>query len=213
MKIVGNTQLGKGVGKRARPFPTDFPACAFRPPYFEIIVKIMSTETPAFKRLLSMPLAALGVLALLAEEFLWDMFVAFWNWVGSLGIMRDAEMYLRTLSPLAAGVALVAPAALIFPVKVLAVYAMASGHFGLGLVVLVSAKIIGTALVARIYTVCEPQLMTMPWFVLIKRLVLDAKNWAHRKLEAWPLYRWMRRAMNRARASFRRFFRGARELG
>lgn len=191
----------------------DSPAFAFRPPYFKTILNAMSIETPAIKRLLSIPLAALGVIAMLVEEFLWDMLVALGNWAGSLGIMRGAEVYLRSLPPLAAGLALVAPAALIFPVKVLAVYVMATGHIGIGMVVLIGAKVFGTALVARIYTVCEPQLMTMPRFVWIRGRVLDAKNWAHRKLETWSLYRWMRRLINRARVSFKRFSRGARELG
>ena len=190
-----------------------FTRFAFHTPQFKIILCLMLHERTELKRLLMMPLAALGVLAMLVEEFLWDMLVAFGNFLGSLETLHEVEARLKALPPPAASFALLAPVALIFPVKLLAVYTMATGHFGLGLLVLLSAKIIGTALVARIYTLCEPALLTMHWFVRIRGWVIQAKNWAHRKLDTWVLYRLLRRAVNRARTAFRRFFHDAQELG
>lgn len=173
----------------------------------------MLPRTSTLKHFLTMPLAALGVLAMLIEEFLWDLLVAFGNWLGSLEFLRNVEVRIRALPPAAAGVALLAPVTFFFPVKVLAVYAMASGHIGLGLMVLLTAKVVGTAMVARIYTLCEPALMTMTWFVRVRGWILAAKDWAHRKLESWPPYRWMRRQLYRMRCALKRILRGAQELG
>lgn len=160
-----------------------------------------------------MPLAAMGVIFMLAEEVVWDMLVAVGEWVGNLAFMRELEARIRSLPPYAAGFALITPAAFFFPVKLLAVYAMATGHIGLGLAVLLLAKVLGTALVARIYTLCQPALMTMGWFVWGRGLILAAKDWAHRKFETWPLYRWMRRQFFRLKTMVKRIFRDAQELG
>ena len=148
------------------------------------------------KKILMAPLAVLGVLAMLVEEWLWGRLVAFGHWIGQMPVLRTVEARLRVLSPNMAACALLFPVLLILPVKILAVWIMSTGRWGLGVTVLLSAKVAGTALVARIYTVCEPALSTLLWFVHTRAWFLDAKDWAHRRLESWELWRLARQAVH-----------------
>jgi len=56
------------------------------------------------------------------------------------------------------------PAVLMFPVKVFALWLIHLGHTGSGLVVIVGAKVLGTALVGRLFVVTEAQLVQFTWF-------------------------------------------------
>jgi uncharacterized membrane protein YphA (DoxX/SURF4 family) len=56
------------------------------------------------------------------------------------------------------------PALALFPVKLLALFLIGRGHAFGGLAVLVGAKVIGTAVVARLFTLTQPALMRLPWF-------------------------------------------------
>ena len=159
----------------------------------------MKSNNP-LKRILLSPLVFLGVTLMLVEERLWDWFVAFGLWLGQRPMMRLVEARMRILPPKAAAVALFVPVALIFPVKVLAVWVMSTGRWGLGVTILLSAKLVGTALIAWIYTLCEPALSQLAWFVHLRAWFLDAKDWAHRKLEAWLLWRFARQVIHRIKA-------------
>ena len=160
----------------------------------------MQTNSP-FKRILLAPLVTLGVILMLVEEHLWDALVAFGIWLGRLPLLYRVETGLRSLPPKWAAVALFLPVALIFPVKVLAVWVMSTGRWGLGLTVLLTAKLVGTAMVARIYTLCEPALSQLPWFLRLRGMFLRAKHWAHVRLEGWVLWRQVRRWGHRAKAA------------
>ncbi|OYU98477.1 MAG: hypothetical protein CFE45_16355, partial [Burkholderiales bacterium PBB5] len=52
----------------------------------------------------------------------------------------------------------------LLPVKLLALWLLGRGHALLGLVVIVLAKLLGTAVVARLFALTRPALMGLPWF-------------------------------------------------
>ena len=56
------------------------------------------------------------------------------------------------------------PAVLLFPIKLLALWLIGEGHTALGIGVIVAAKLVGTALVGRLFILVEPQLMQFAWF-------------------------------------------------
>ncbi len=156
----------------------------------------MKTNIP-LKKILLAPLALLGVLGMLIEEHLWDALVRLGQWFGRLPVIRTLEVRVRALPPNGAALALLAPVALVLPIKLLAVWIMSSGRWGLGLMVLLSAKVAGTAVIARIYTLCDPALSTLAWFVILRNWFRRGKDWAHAKLNSWPLYRLTRRLVSR----------------
>lgn len=114
-------------------------------------------------RLLS-PLVYLAALLLLMEDWFWDLGLALVRLVVGWPPLRALERRIVALSPYAALCAFVLPAILLLPVKILALLAIASGHPFSGVAVIIIAKIGGAALVARLYVLTLPVLLTLPWF-------------------------------------------------
>lgn len=107
------------------------------------------------------------------------------------------ESWLRGLPPWAALIAFVAPSAIVLPVKLSAVWFALHHQYGLSVASIVIGKMLATALVARLYRVLHPTLVTMGWF-------RAAETW----LFAWRdrLYAFVRSlpAWQRARELIRR---------
>lgn len=114
-------------------------------------------------RLLS-PLVVAGALLLLLEEWCWDLGLALVRRVASWPPFQAIDSRIAALPPYPALCLFVLPALLLLPVKLLALFAMASGYPMLGIAVFVVAKIGGAALVARVYFLTCPTLLTLPWF-------------------------------------------------
>jgi hypothetical protein len=171
-------------------------------PKWDYIFKSMK-PTIQIKKFLLSPLAALGVMLMLLEEYLWAGFVQLGQWVGRLPAIRSVEDQIRHLPPNMAALVLFVPVLCVLPIKILAVWIMSTGRWGMGIGVLIGAKLTGTAVIARIYTLCEPSLSTLPWFVKLREMVYRAKTWAHRRLNAWPIWRLTRRTVGRLIRSLR----------
>ncbi|TAJ42950.1 MAG: hypothetical protein EPO55_00315 [Reyranella sp.] len=107
------------------------------------------------------------------------------------------ERWLAGLPPWAALLAFVAPSTLVLPVKLAAVFFALQGRFGLAAASIAIGKVLATALLARLYQVLRPTLVTMPWF-------LASETW----LFAWRdrLYAFVRAlsAWQRAKAALQR---------
>jgi hypothetical protein len=132
-----------------------------------------------FRRLhrwLFAPLVYLAALLLLLEDWLWDRCAALMRRLTAWPPLARLEIWICRLGPYAALVLLVLPAILLFPVKLLALWALANGHAVLGLVVIVLAKVLGAAAVARLYLLTRPVLMTIVWFARLLGWFLDLKQ-------------------------------------
>lgn len=110
--------------------------------------------------------AGLALLALLIlfEEWGWEPLQRLMARIGRLPVLRRLEALITRLPPRAALAVLLLPTLLLLPVKLLALWLIGQGKALLGGVVIVLAKLVGTALVARLFTLTQPALMTMPWF-------------------------------------------------
>jgi hypothetical protein len=109
---------------------------------------------------------ASGLLALLIlfEEWGWEPLQRALAWLGRLPVLRWLEQRIAGASPRWAVVILLLPTALLVPVKLLALALIAGGHRLLGLTVIVLAKVVGTAVVARLFALLQPALLRLPWF-------------------------------------------------
>lgn len=109
---------------------------------------------------------ATGVLALaiLFEEWGWEPLQRLAARVMRLPLLRQVEAGVKRLSPPAALAVLVVPSTLLLPVKLGAVWLVGAGHVAMGVGLILAAKVLGTALVARLFTLTRPALMRMPWF-------------------------------------------------
>jgi len=74
------------------------------------------------------------------------------------------ERWLVRLPPYAALCAFVAPSILILPIKLIALWFAAIGRYELALGSLIVGKMLGTAVLARLYRILRPTLMAIPWF-------------------------------------------------
>ncbi|MBV8125221.1 MAG: hypothetical protein JO370_14240, partial [Paucibacter sp.] len=85
-------------------------------------------------------------------------------WIGRLPVVRHLEALIRRLPPYGALALFVLPTLLLLPVKLLALWFITRGRALMGLGVILLAKVLGTALLARIFVLVQPALMRLPWF-------------------------------------------------
>jgi hypothetical protein len=115
-------------------------------------------------RLLRGFLLALAAIVIFFEEWGWRPLTAF---VGRLANWPPLARFEARIAAAPRRVALLlflAPAVLLLPVKLGALWLMDQGRPGLGLALIVAAKVVGTALVGRLFILVERQLMSFPWF-------------------------------------------------
>lgn len=103
-------------------------------------------------------------IVILFEEWGWEPLQRGMAAIGRLPVFRQLEAAVRRLPPYLALVVFFLPGLLLLPIKLAAVWLMGVGRPGLGLAVIVLAKVVGTAVVARIFALTHPALMTLPWF-------------------------------------------------
>jgi hypothetical protein len=118
------------------------------------------------------------------EELLWDGI----NWIEDriafLALVQKLERWVAQRSPWQAAALMLTPAAALVPVKILGLWLLTSGHSLAGIGVILVAKIIGTAIVARIYRLCQTALLSLPWFAACHSLALRISAWV-RTTDAW----------------------------
>lgn len=154
----------------------------------------------------SIVLVPFAVILMLLEEYIWHGLKALMARLGRLPVIARIEARIITLPPLWAAALFILPGATMIPFKLAALWAMANGHVPLGVLVFLTAKLTGTALFARLYTLCKPALMTVGWFVKLHDALTHAKTWAHAKLENWTMWRLVRRAITRLRERVKALF-------
>jgi hypothetical protein len=103
-------------------------------------------------------------LLLLFEEWGWIPLSALVSKLARLPLWARMEGWIKRLPPWAALLVLGIPTLTLFPIKLLALYLFSIGQSALGLALLIAAKIIGTAFVARLFYITQPTLMQWAWF-------------------------------------------------
>ena len=99
----------------------------------------------------------------------------------------QVERRIAALPPYAALAVFAAPALLLLPVKVFALWLIGRGEPVLGLLVILAAKVLGTAIVARLFVLTQPALMRLAWFeALYTRWVQWKDALLVRVRASWP---------------------------
>lgn len=109
-------------------------------------------------------LAPLVALVLIFEEWGWAPLSNLIGRLARLPLWARMEALIAGLPPYAALVLYLVPVLLLLPVKLVALYWINAGHVALGLSVVMLAKVLGTAVAARLFTLTRPALMRLPWF-------------------------------------------------
>ncbi len=116
------------------------------------------------KALLRNLVLALVAVVLLFEEWGWEPLAALFARLARLPIWAWMERGITRLPPWAALLAFGVPMLALLPVKLAALYLFAQGHAGLGLALLLGTKLLGTAVLARLFQLTQPALMQLGWF-------------------------------------------------
>jgi hypothetical protein len=117
-------------------------------------------------RLLRRFFEALIALVILFEEWGWEPLQRALAWVARLPPLAWIERRIAALPPHAALAVFILPTLLLLPVKLAALWLIGIGQAALGLALILIAKLIGTALLARIFKLTQPALMQLAWFAL-----------------------------------------------
>lgn len=167
-------------------------------------------------RLLWWPLRGLFrlllALLILFEEWGWEPLARQLARLAQWPPLRRLEAAIARLPAYAALAVLLMPALALLPVKLAALWLIGSGRAGLGLVLILLAKLLGTAVLARLFSLTQPALMQLGWFA---RLYTRWSRWKAELLAwlrgswAWRQARAMRRWMRRWRQQWRRLLRMA----
>ncbi len=146
-------------------------------------------------------------LLILFEEWGWEPLRRVFALLARLPVIRQVEALLKRLPPRWAFVVLLLPSLLILPVKLAAVWLVAKGHAILGVLIIIAAKLFGTALLAWLFQLIQPALMQLPWFA---RFYARWTAWKA-ELLAWVRASAAWRTARAIRLRVKRLFRRARE--
>lgn len=161
----------------------------------------------ALRRGLRAVLLGVAAVVLFIEEWGWRPLTACVAWIARWPPLARLEAAIQRLPPIGALLLFIVPAVLLFPVKLAALWLIHQGHAGLGLLIIVVAKLVGTALVGRIYVLTQTQLMQFAWFARAIGWWITTKARVKAALHRSAAWRTMRALRRRVRVMMRRFAR------
>lgn len=137
-------------------------------------------------------LLALAALVIFIEEWGWRPLSAMVARLGRWPPLGHLEARIRSAPRRVALLLFLAPALLLFPLKLLALWLIEQGRAALGISLIVFAKLVGTAIVGRLFVLLEQQLMTFGWFARTLRWWKKTKERISKALHRSTFWRTMR---------------------
>jgi hypothetical protein len=152
-------------------------------------------------------LMVLAAVVLLIEEWGWRPLTALAARLARWPPLARLEARIQAAPPRVALLLFLVPATLLFPLKLLALWLLQRHHPWLGLLLIIGAKLVGTAAVGRLFIISEAQLMTFPWFAWALGWWRATKLRIHRSIVSNPVWQGLQRAQRMIRISTRRQWR------
>jgi hypothetical protein len=160
-------------------------------------------------------LQVLAALILIFEEWGWKPLSDALAWLARFRLVARLEAFIAGLPPRIAIFVFAAPSVLLIPVKLGAVWLLAGGHVFWASALFLGAKVVGTALVARIFMLTRPALMQLPWFARLYTWFMPWKERLYAEIRASWVWRQGRvlkaRVRHEVRAAWAEFKPAARE--
>ncbi len=154
------------------------------------------------------PLWICLALVFVFEAWLWEKLEPVVERIVALIPLERFKAWLREhiaqLSPALTLIVFAIPAIVLFPLKLLGLWLIASKHYVLAGAVIVFAKLVGVGITAFIFDATKPKLLQMAWFRWAYEKVLAGLAWAHRLADPYVKVvramsaRWRGRARNYA---------------
>ena len=149
----------------------------------------------------------LVALVILFEDWGWVPLSRLLGYLAKLPVIGWIERRIAALPPRYALLVFLVPAVMLLPVKIAALWLIGRGRAMLGLAVIVAAKVIGTAVVARLFMLTQPQLMKMPWFARLYTRWIAWKEGVMARVRASAPWRAARAFKARVKAAWDRLLR------
>lgn len=158
------------------------------------------------KRVLTPPLVLVAAALILLEESLIEWAQRLMAWLATHPAVAALEARARRLPPYPAMVLFLLPGAVLLPVKLAAVWLLATGHIVLGTLIILLGKTASTALGARIYLILRPTLVTLAWFARAEAWVFRWRDRIYARVKAMPAWQKATAAVRAAKAWLRAQF-------
>ena len=164
------------------------------------------------RRTVTNALLLVAALVLLFEEWFWDRTTAGFARLSRLSMFGRLEQWIRARSRGQALALYVGPVAVIYPCKALAIVAMGAGYVSGGVAAFVLAKLLATALFARLYQLTEPAIVQYVWARRGRDAFLRLRWRIHHWLNTRPFYRRVRERVRGHSAQLSRRYRAVYRL-
>ncbi len=151
-------------------------------------------------------LLSLLAIILIFEEWLWDSLTAFGHSLVRWLNLWAVERWLSQTSPNMALVAFSLPLLIVTPINLVAIGLLAQGLILQGILLELLAKLLGTVLIARVFALTKPQLLTFVFLRFIYITINRWLQWAHQKITETPVYQWAKQLKIEAKARFTAWF-------
>jgi len=148
-------------------------------------------------------LQTLLAIIIVFEEWGWRPLAAALAQLARLKPIAWIEAHIQRLPPYGALLVFAMPSILILPLKLIALYLITSGREVAAAALFIGAKVVGTAIVARLFQLTEAQLLRIPWFAWVYGIVMP---WKH-ALTDWIRASWAWRYGRIVKERVRRFAR------
>jgi hypothetical protein len=149
----------------------------------------MPAPAELLRRCITHALLFIAAVVLLVEEWLWDRSNDAFAHLGTLPLVRRVEAWCRARPRGQALALFLVPVAVVYPCKMLAVLAVGMGYVTGGVAAFLLAKVVATALFARVYRLTEPSIMQYASLRRGRDRFLRARRFIHCWLNRQPFYR------------------------
>jgi hypothetical protein len=144
---------------------------------------------PLGRRILLAPVAAVATVVVLFDDLVRSALRPALAWFVSLKPMRRIEAAVARLPPYPTLALFLIPMAVIWPIKLYALYLIGLGHVGLGALAFIVAKVVGVGLAERLFAISRDKLLSIGWFARGYYAVIGVRDRVHLYLKAtrwWP---------------------------
>ncbi|MDD5581130.1 MAG: hypothetical protein PHY16_17910 [Methylobacter sp.] len=123
------------------------------------------------------------------EEWLWDILTVTGHWLSRVLHLARFDEQLSKASPPMALLAFLIPLIVVMPLNLLALFQLTHGRVMQGILLEIAAKLLATLLVARVFRLVRPALLTFNWFAKLYTTIISLLRWAHDLIRDSAVYR------------------------
>ena len=142
------------------------------------------------RRILTLPLAALATIVVLFDDLVRSVVKPAVAWLARLEPVRRVEAAIARLPPYPTLALFLIPMAVIWPIKLYALYLIGLGHVTYGVFAFVAAKVVGIGLAERLFALSRDKLLSIGWFAKGYFFVIAVRDRVHLYLKGtrwWPV--------------------------